>query len=85
MPNVTTQHGRLDLPDLVPLYSEFADMTVVPFLTPNEGPWLESIGKERFIMAFRCIYINLIAAALVATWPLWGEFPRRSGSIEPSR
>jgi glycosyltransferase involved in cell wall biosynthesis len=29
VPHVTTLHGRLDLPDLVPLYREFADMPVV--------------------------------------------------------
>ncbi|MGH8614182.1 MAG: glycosyltransferase family 4 protein [Gammaproteobacteria bacterium] len=29
IPNVTTLHGRLDLPDLVPVYQEFKDMPVV--------------------------------------------------------
>ena len=29
LPHVTTLHGRLDLPDLVPVYREFADMPVV--------------------------------------------------------
>lgn len=28
-PHVTTLHGRLDIPDLVPLYQEFSDMPVV--------------------------------------------------------
>jgi hypothetical protein len=28
-PHLTTLHGRLDLPDLVPLYHEFADVPVV--------------------------------------------------------
>jgi glycosyltransferase involved in cell wall biosynthesis len=29
LPQVTTLHGRLDLPDLVPVYREFADMPVI--------------------------------------------------------
>src|SRR5215813_741003 len=29
LPQVTTLHGRLDSPDLVPLYREFADMPVI--------------------------------------------------------
>jgi glycosyltransferase involved in cell wall biosynthesis len=29
VPNVTTLHGRLDLPDLVPLYEEFPQIRVV--------------------------------------------------------
>jgi len=29
LPQVTTLHGRLDLPELIPLYREFADMPVV--------------------------------------------------------
>lgn len=29
LPHVTTLHGRLDLPDLVPVYNEFKDMPVI--------------------------------------------------------
>ncbi len=36
--HVTTQHGRLDLPDLVPLYSEFADMPVVSISNSQRIP-----------------------------------------------
>src|SRR5262247_2419987 len=38
VPHVTTQHGRLDLPDLVPLYSEFADMPVVSISNSQRIP-----------------------------------------------
>src|SRR5215469_2548676 len=31
-PNVTTLHGRLDLPDLLPLYLEFPEMPVVSIM-----------------------------------------------------
>lgn len=37
-PHVTTLHGRLDLPDLVPLYREFADMPVVSISDAQRAP-----------------------------------------------
>jgi glycosyltransferase involved in cell wall biosynthesis len=37
-PNVTTLHGRLDIPDLVPLYREFRDMPVVSISTAQREP-----------------------------------------------
>lgn len=42
VPHVTTLHGRLDLPDLVPLYREFADMPVVSISDSQRSPlpWL---------------------------------------------
>jgi glycosyltransferase involved in cell wall biosynthesis len=36
--NVTTLHGRLDLPDLQPLYREFADMPVVSISDAQRAP-----------------------------------------------
>ena len=40
LPQVTTLHGRLDLPDLIPLYREFADMPVVSIsLSQREALW----------------------------------------------
>jgi glycosyltransferase involved in cell wall biosynthesis len=40
--HVTTLHGRLDLPDLVPLYREFADMPVISISDAQRAPlpWL---------------------------------------------
>src|SRR5215470_9067073 len=38
VPNVTTQHGRLDLSDLLPLYGEFADMPVVSISNSQRKP-----------------------------------------------
>lgn len=35
---VTTLHGRLDIPDLVPLYREFKDMPVVSISAPQRIP-----------------------------------------------
>ncbi len=37
-PHVTTLHGRLDLPDLVPLYREFNDMPVVSISEAQREP-----------------------------------------------
>jgi glycosyltransferase involved in cell wall biosynthesis len=38
VPHVTTLHGRLDLPDLVPLYREFRDMPVVSISHAQRTP-----------------------------------------------
>ncbi len=38
VPQVTTLHGRLDLPDLVPLYAEFREMPVVSISDAQRGP-----------------------------------------------
>src|SRR5206468_1445325 len=42
MPNITTLHNRLDIADLVPLYREFTDITVVSISNAqrNPLPWL---------------------------------------------
>jgi glycosyltransferase involved in cell wall biosynthesis len=37
-PHVTTLHGRLDLPDLVPLYREFADTPLVSISNAQRAP-----------------------------------------------
>src|SRR5919198_6328374 len=36
--HVTTLHGRLDIPDLVPLYQEFRDMPVISISTAQREP-----------------------------------------------
>jgi glycosyltransferase involved in cell wall biosynthesis len=45
-PQVTTLHGRLDIPDLVPLYQEFADMPVISISDAQRAPlpWLNWQG-----------------------------------------
>ncbi len=47
-PHVTTLHGRLDLPELVPLYQHFADMPVVSISNSQRSPlpwlnWVETV------------------------------------------
>ena len=43
VPNVTTLHGRLDLPDLVPVFREFDDMPVVSISNAQREPlpWID--------------------------------------------
>jgi glycosyltransferase involved in cell wall biosynthesis len=46
VPHLTTLHGRLDIPDLVPLYQEFRDMPVVSISNAQREPlpWLNWLG-----------------------------------------
>jgi glycosyltransferase involved in cell wall biosynthesis len=48
VPNVTTLHGRLDIPDLQPVYDEFPDMAVVSISNDQRAPlpqarWVETV------------------------------------------
>ena len=38
VPDVTTLHGRLDIPDLIPLYQEFRDMPVISISDGQRSP-----------------------------------------------
>jgi len=46
VPHVTTLHGRLDIPDLIPLYREFSDMPVISISNAQRRPlpWLNWQG-----------------------------------------
>ena len=46
VPHLTTLHGRLDLPDLVPLYRQFADLPVVSISDAQRSPlpWVDWQG-----------------------------------------
>jgi glycosyltransferase involved in cell wall biosynthesis len=46
VPHLTTLHGRLDLPDLVPLYRRFSDEPVVSISQAQRAPlpWLNWLG-----------------------------------------
>lgn len=47
LPHVTTLHGRLDLPDLVPLYRKYRDMPVVSISQGQRKPlsWVNWVGN----------------------------------------
>lgn len=58
LPQVTTLHGRLDIPDLAPLYREFSDMPVVSISDAQRKPlpWVNWQGtvhhgmpEEKFV------------------------------------
>jgi glycosyltransferase involved in cell wall biosynthesis len=38
VPHITTLHGRLDIPELIPLYQEFADVPVVSISNAQRSP-----------------------------------------------
>lgn len=46
VPSLTTLHGRLDIPDLAPLYREFRDMNVVSISNAQRAPlpWANWMG-----------------------------------------
>ena len=46
LPHITTLHGRLDIPDLVPLYQEFFEMPVVSISDAQRAPlpWINWQG-----------------------------------------
>jgi glycosyltransferase involved in cell wall biosynthesis len=59
VPQVTTLHGRLDMPDLQPLYAEFADMPVVSISDAQRRPlphafWQQTVyhGLPRDLYSF---------------------------------
>jgi glycosyltransferase involved in cell wall biosynthesis len=59
VPHITTLHGRLDLPDLVPLFAEFADIPVISISTAQRSPlpqanWLGTVhhGLPRDLLRF---------------------------------
>jgi glycosyltransferase involved in cell wall biosynthesis len=76
-PQVTTLHGRLDLPDLVPLYQEFSDMLVVSISDAQHQPlpWLNWQGT---------VYHGL-AAELYTFRPEPGTYLAFLGRISPEK
>jgi len=60
MPHVTTLHGRLDIPDLIPLYLEFPEMPLVSISNAQREPlpwvnWLATVyhGLPEGLYRFR--------------------------------
>src|SRR2546423_3087941 len=59
-PHITTLHGRLDIPDLAPLYDEFRDMPVVSISDSQRQPlpqanWQATVhhGLPEYLLRFR--------------------------------
>jgi glycosyltransferase involved in cell wall biosynthesis len=60
IPHVTTMHGRLDIPDLIPLYEEFQDMPLTSISNAQREPlpwvnWLATVyhGLPKDLYHFR--------------------------------
>jgi glycosyltransferase involved in cell wall biosynthesis len=76
-PFVTTLHGRLDLPELGPLYREFPDAPVVSISNAQRWPIAAANWVDTVYHAFRWPTTLSIRGA-GTTWPFWGaSLPRR--------
>lgn len=60
IPTVTTMHGRMDLPDLVPIFREFSDMPLISISDQQRNPlpfanWIATVqhGLPEDIYSFR--------------------------------
>ena len=77
LPNVTTLHGRLDLPDLVSVYEHFSDMPVISISMSQRQPLprVNWVGN---------VYHGL-PADLHAFYPRAGEYLAFLGRISPEK
>ena len=77
LPNVTTLHGRLDIPDLVPLYQEFLEMPVVSISNAQRAPlpWINWQGT---------VHHGLPEISFVA-YPKTGQYLAFLGRISPEK
>lgn len=77
IPAVTTLHGRLDLPDLPPLYREFSDMNLISISNAQRAPmpWANWVGT---------VYHGL-PADLYTARELPGKYLAFLGRISPEK
>lgn len=68
MPYVTTLHGRLDIPDLVPLYKEFREVPLVSISDAQRKPlpWVNWVGTVHHGMAIHELPLQEKAGDYVA-------------------
>ena len=76
-PQVTTLHGRLDLPDLQPLYAEFQDMPVVSISNSQREPLPHA--------NWRATIYHGLPQDLYACNPAPGEYLAFIGRISPEK
>ena len=82
--HVTTLHGRLDLPDLQPLYDEFFDMPVVSISNDQRRPLPQAAGRPRSITGCR-LSSTRRASADDPTWRSSAASRPRNAWTGPSR
>lgn len=76
-PTLTTLHGRLDLPDLVPLYREYADMPLVSI----SGAQREPIPRANW----RATVHHGIPAGIARLYPNPGRYLAFVGRVSPEK
>src|SRR5882672_5675901 len=82
--HLTTLHGRLDLPELAPLYREYWDMPLVSISDSNASRSAGRTGWERSSTACRrpCTRSRRSPAP---TWPSWVECRPKKDAIRRSK
>ena len=81
-PSVTTLHGRLHVPDLQPLFAEFAEVPLVSISYDQRGRSLGPTGRRRSITG--CLgTCTPFGNGLGITWRSWAASPPRSGWTGP--
>jgi len=76
-PTLTTLHGRLDLPDLVPLYREYADMPLVSISDAQREP----IPRANW----RATIHHGIPAGIARLYPNPGRYLAFVGRVSPEK
>src|SRR5579885_949887 len=76
LPAVTTTHGRLDIPDIHPLFREFSEMHLVSISDSQRRPvpWANWIATVHHGLPRTCISRTSEQAG---TWPFSAEFRRK--------
>lgn len=78
VPHVTTLHGRLDIPDLQPVYGEFHDMPVVSISKSQRGP----LPDARWVGT---VYHGLPPGLLTPQSETAGDYLAFVGRISPEK
>ena len=81
---LTTLHGRLDLPDLAPLYRQFHDMPLVSISDAQRRPISSARWLGTVYHGCRKTSSNSTKRPAI-TWPSWAASRLRSAWIAPSR
>ena len=84
VPHLTTLHGRLDLPDLQPLYHQFADMPVISISDAQRKP-LSQANWQGTVYHGLPPELHRFRARRAATSPSWVESRPRNAPTGPSR
>lgn len=82
---VTTLHGRLDLPHVVPFYHVFRELPLVAVSSDQANTCARPIGSEPFIMGYLAIFCRFSQKRRVAISPSLAALPQKNGPIGQSK